>query len=111
MQQHARGSISLLVSILKLIDSIIIPENFYGKQLSYTVSVVLGKIRSKFVLVQVRFGRGWALIRGVPVHRYSQVESAIAYWGFGLYWGSARSQNAKGHILGHVKVPPPPSHV
>ncbi len=28
----------------------------------------------------------------------------LAYWGFGLYWGKAVSQNAKGHILGHVKV-------
>ena len=34
----------------------------------------------------------------------SQLESVLAYWGFGLYWGKAVSQNAKGHILGHVKV-------
>ena len=34
----------------------------------------------------------------------SQLESVLAYWGFGLYWGKALSQNAKGHILGHVKV-------
>ena len=31
----------------------------------------------------MRFGKGWALLRGVPVHRYSQRESAITYWGFG----------------------------
>ena len=25
------------------------------------------------------------------------------YWGFGLWWGKVVSQNAKGHIVGHVK--------
>ena len=30
--------------------------------------------------MQVRFGRGWYIIRGVPVERYSQRESALAYW-------------------------------
>lgn len=30
--------------------------------------------------LQVRFGRGWYIIRGVPVERYSQRESALAYW-------------------------------
>ena len=30
----------------------------------------------------------------------------LAYWGLGLHWGKAVSQNAKGHILGHVKVRP-----
>ncbi len=52
----------------------------------------------------MRHGRGWYLLRGVPVDRYSQRESVLAYWGFGLYWGRVVSQNAKGHIVGHVKV-------
>ena len=48
-------------------------------------------------------GRGFALIRGVPVERYSRLEAAIAFWGVGLYLGVPVSQNAKGHLLGHVK--------
>jgi len=48
-------------------------------------------------------GRGFALIRGVPVHRYSRLQNAIVYWGIGTYFGDAVSQNAKGHLLGHVK--------
>lgn len=48
-------------------------------------------------------GRGFALLRGVPVHRYSRLQSAIAYWGIGRYFGDPLSQNAKGHLLGHVK--------
>lgn len=48
-------------------------------------------------------GRGCALVRGVPVHRYTRLQSAIAFWGIGTYIGEAVSQNAKGHLLGHVQ--------
>jgi hypothetical protein len=48
-------------------------------------------------------GRGFMLIRGFPVERYTIEETAIAYLGLGSYCGSFRSQNAKGHLLGHVK--------
>lgn len=47
-------------------------------------------------------GRGFALLRGVPVQDRPIAESAVIYWGIGSYFGSARSQNAKGHLLGHV---------
>lgn len=52
---------------------------------------------------QVIDGKGLALIKGVPVDRYSREESAIAFWGIGLRVGVPVSQNAKGHLLGHVK--------
>lgn len=48
-------------------------------------------------------GRGFALIRGLPVDRWSIRESATAYFGIGTYFGNVRSQNAMGHILGHVR--------
>jgi hypothetical protein len=48
-------------------------------------------------------GRGFTLIRGVPVDRYSIEESAIAFWGLGAHLGVPVSQNGKGHVLGHVK--------
>jgi len=48
-------------------------------------------------------GRGFAMLRGFPVERYTREEAAIAYLGVGSWIGSARSQNAKGHLLGHVK--------
>lgn len=47
-------------------------------------------------------GRGFVLIRGVPVDGYTLEESARVYWGIGMHLGYARSQNAKGHLLGHV---------
>ena len=48
-------------------------------------------------------GRGFVVIRGVPVDRYSRFQSALAFWGIGAYLGRPVSQNAKGHLLGHVK--------
>ncbi len=47
-------------------------------------------------------GRGFALLRGMPVEGLPIAESATAYWGIGSYFGNPRSQNAKGHLLGHV---------
>lgn len=47
--------------------------------------------------------RGFVLIRGLPVEGRPINESATAYWGIGTYFGNARSQNAMGHVLGHVR--------
>ncbi|MGE0260574.1 MAG: TauD/TfdA family dioxygenase [Alphaproteobacteria bacterium] len=47
-------------------------------------------------------GRGFVRLRGMPVADRPIAESATAYWGVGSYFGKARSQNAKGHLLGHV---------
>jgi hypothetical protein len=55
------------------------------------------------ILDEVLEGRGFALVRGFPVERWGRRLSAVAFLGLGLHWGSLRSQNRHGHILGHVK--------
>jgi len=55
------------------------------------------------ILAELLEGRGFAMLRGFPVGKYSREEQAIAYLGIGAWFGRARSQNAKGHLLGHVK--------
>ncbi len=55
------------------------------------------------ILGELLEGRGFAMLRGFPVERYTREEQAIAYLGLGAWFGRARSQNAKGHLLGHVK--------
>jgi hypothetical protein len=52
---------------------------------------------------EVLNGRGFLLLRGLPVERWSMRESATAFVGLGAHLGSARSQNGKGHVLGHVQ--------
>ena len=48
-------------------------------------------------------GIGFRLVRGLPVEGYPIEMSAAIFCGLGAHLGSARSQNARGHILGHVK--------
>jgi hypothetical protein len=48
-------------------------------------------------------GQGFEVIRGLPVEKYSQAFAATIFCGVGAHLGSARSQNAAGHILGHVR--------
>lgn len=47
-------------------------------------------------------GRGFALVRGLPVARLTTRQAAIMYWGIGAHLGRAVSQNGQGHLLGHV---------
>ena len=47
-------------------------------------------------------GIGFALVRRIPVQRYSVEQAATMFYGVGAHLGNARMQNAKGHVLGHV---------
>lgn len=60
-------------------------------------SSVLADVRNELLN-----GRGFALIRGFPLTGQTRYEQVAAFWGVTTYIGRARSQNAKGHLLGHV---------
>lgn len=55
------------------------------------------------VLRELEQGRGFALIRGLPIERYSKADAALIYWGIGAQMGPAFAQNAQGDVLGHVR--------
>lgn len=59
--------------------------------------------RLRRILDEVLNGRGFALLRRLPVERWSRRQAATAFFGLGTHLGNARSQNAQGHVLGHVK--------
>lgn len=63
-----------------------------------TLSRRLGALNQELL-----FGRGFALLRGMPVAGWSKRQAATAFLGIGAHMGSARSQNGKGHVLGHVR--------
>ena len=63
-----------------------------------TLGPALAELRGELI-----DGRGFVLIRGVPVAEYNRAQSAMAFWGIGLHLGQPVSQNAEGHLLGHVK--------
>ncbi|KAK4553396.1 hypothetical protein LTR86_009453 [Recurvomyces mirabilis] len=48
-------------------------------------------------------GKGFLLFKGMPVEKWGNHKSAVAYMGLGTYLGYFVSQNGLGHVLGHVK--------
>lgn len=55
------------------------------------------------LLEEVLNGRGFVLIKGLPVQRWNRREAAIAFLAIGVQLGNLRMQNAAGHLLGHVR--------
>ncbi len=55
------------------------------------------------IRAEVLRGRGFVLLRGLPVDRWPLRLSAAAFIGIGAHLGAAVSQNALGHVLGHVR--------
>jgi len=47
-------------------------------------------------------GRGFTVLRGLPVDRYDRRQATTIFWGVGAWIGRPRSQNANGHLMGHV---------
>ncbi len=52
---------------------------------------------------QLIHGIGFGLLKGLPIEKYSEKEAATIFYGIGTHIGNARSQNAKGHVLGQVR--------
>ncbi|MCB1815101.1 MAG: TauD/TfdA family dioxygenase [Candidatus Competibacteraceae bacterium] len=48
-------------------------------------------------------GIGFEVIRGLPVERLGTELASTIFCGIGAHLGSTRSQNAQGHLLGHVR--------
>lgn len=55
------------------------------------------------MLEELEHGRGFFLMRGFPIERFSESEAEDIFWGLGQHLGIALSQNAAGHLLGHVR--------
>lgn len=51
---------------------------------------------------ELRDGRGFLLLRGLPVAAWGDEDSALAYWGLGQHLGRPGAQNPDGELLGHV---------
>jgi hypothetical protein len=47
-------------------------------------------------------GRGFVVLRGLPVRRYSDDDVGLIFWGLGRYMGAPLYQNPRGDLLGHV---------
>ncbi len=47
-------------------------------------------------------GRGFVLVRGLPIEGLGREQVIRAFFGIGTYFGVARPQNRAGHLIGHV---------
>jgi hypothetical protein len=54
------------------------------------------------VFHQLKDGRGFQLIRGMPVSTWDRLDLAIAYWVMGQQIGTPLSNNPDGDMIGHV---------
>lgn len=59
--------------------------------------------RLRRMLDEVLNGRGFVLIRGLPVESWSKRKAATALLAVGVHLGKLLMQNADGHLLGHVR--------
>lgn len=51
---------------------------------------------------ELQAGRGFLLVRGLPVRGWGDEASALAFWGIGQHLGKPGAQNPQGDLLGHV---------
>ena len=58
--------------------------------------------RLEQTLAELQDGRGFVVVRGLPVQRYSDDDVGRIFWGLGRYLGAPLYQNPKGELLGHV---------
>lgn len=48
-------------------------------------------------------GRGFFLLRGLPVDQYSLPDIKAIYWGLGLHFGNPVLQNKRGDLISHIE--------
>ena len=58
--------------------------------------------RLEQILAELQDGRGFIVVRGLPVQRYRDDDVGLIFWGLGRYLGAPLYQNPKGELLGHV---------
>jgi Taurine catabolism dioxygenase TauD, TfdA family len=52
---------------------------------------------------ELEYGRGFTLLRGIRLDRYSDADAGLLFRGIGCHFGEVVTQNAKGDVLGHVR--------
>ncbi|HZT28940.1 MAG TPA: TauD/TfdA family dioxygenase [Bryobacteraceae bacterium] len=52
---------------------------------------------------ELKTGRGFAVVKGLPLERYSEEEASLLYWGLGTLIGSPLPQNVRGDRLYSVR--------
>ena len=79
-----------------------IPLNFVDSEASTLRESSLFKNITIFLHQNILNGRGYLLVRQIPVRTWGRRKSAVAFLLFSKLMGELRPQNKQGHVLGHV---------
>ena len=52
---------------------------------------------------EIKSGRGFVVLKGLPVYEYTEHEAAMIYWGIGTHLGSTLPQNVQGDRIYSVR--------
>ena len=63
-----------------------------------TLSKKIGRWRE-----EVRSGRGFQVLRGIPAERWPERDTELFFWCFGQHFGIPGAQNPQADLLGHVR--------
>jgi hypothetical protein len=64
--------------------------------------LTVARTRIEHVGAELYDGRGFVVVRGLPVERYRDEDVELIFWGLGRYLGGPLYQNPQGELLGHV---------
>ena len=69
-------------------------------QADFPLDTLAGELEDQLEILER--GRGFIMLRGLPVDRYDLEDLTSIYWGLGTYLGDGIYQNAQGDLVGHV---------
>ena len=83
-------------NLVRLVSDFYLSESGRGEPIAIDrAAFPLPRLGPKLLTIRDELinGRGFALLRGLPLESLSQREAAIMYWGLGTHIGKAVSQN------------------
>jgi hypothetical protein len=95
------GEIEEIESAMRMAQDTNLPTDQIGRE-----HFPLPGLEQTFTNIQkdLEGGRGFILLRGLPLRRYTLEEARLIYWGLGTHVGQAVSQNGDGDLIGDIKV-------
>lgn len=94
---QALGELNAAVATAKKLGQT--PPHFTKE--SFPLPAIGGELNA--ILEDLEACNGFRVIRGIPLDDYSNEDAEILFWGLMVHLGQPMTQNANGHLLGHVR--------
>ncbi|MDB5874844.1 MAG: hypothetical protein JWQ07_4286 [Ramlibacter sp.] len=96
--QLSPGESAELLAAVRALKNIDAPQQ-YDRQ-SFALPTLAPRLAAAYD--EVRAGRGFVVLRGLPAEGATVQEYIAAVWAVGTHFGGALSQNTSGDLIGHV---------